>query len=298
VSSCAREPEEPQPTTFRDACRAIHHDVASDAGDDTISLEGRTRFYHHDAPVSHAILLLHGFTNCPQQFDEFARDLHARGCNVYVPRIPHHGKKNRLTTDLQDLSVAEMTTFAERAFERSRRLGAHTTILGLSLGATLAMWLAQTQPVDLVVPVSPFLMPYGWSRAVGGAAMRAAMALPDYYCWWDARVLTGTRPPYAYPGYPLHALAQITFLGESIFDRAAQMKPSARRCVLVSNVGDNGISNSVAADLLATWQRRRAPYAEVVLRDLGVPRHDIIDPTTFPEARTLVYPRLAELALS
>jgi hypothetical protein len=31
---------------------------------------------------------------------------------------------------------------------------------------------------------------------------------------------------------------------------------------------------------------------------LGVPRHDIIDPTTFPEARTLVYPRLAELALS
>jgi carboxylesterase len=298
ASSCTRAPDEPDAKTFADARRAIEHDIAMDAGDDTLSLEGRTRFYHYGRPVSHAILLLHGFTNCPQQFDEFARDLYARGCNVYVPRIPHHGKKYRLTQDLQDLNVAEMRAFAERTFKLSRLLGTRTTVLGLSLGATLAMWLAQTQPADLVIPIAPFLMPAGWNRTAGGATMRAAMLLPNFYWWWDIRLLTGTRPLYAYPGYPIHALAQITFLGDSIFDLAAKAKPLARRCVLVLNADDNGISNSVAADLLAIWQHQRAPYTEVILRDLGKPRHDIIDPTTFPDARTLVYPRLAALALS
>jgi pimeloyl-ACP methyl ester carboxylesterase len=284
--------------SFADACAAIERDIASDVADATISDAGRPRLYQHGRPATHAILLFHGFTNAPQQFDELARELYARDCNVYVPRIPHHGKKDRLTQDLGSLSVAEMQGFSARAYDLARRLGSRITVLGLSLGGTLTMWLAQTQPVDLAIPIAPFLMPYGWTRAEGGAAMRAAQVLPDFYWWWDARVRENTRPIYAYPGYPIHALAQITFLGEAIFDLASTQKPLARRCTLVSNVDDPGISNDVSHALLQSWQQHGAPYAELLLRNLGQPRHDIIDPTTFPAARTLVYPKLTTLATS
>jgi hypothetical protein len=66
----------------------------------------------------------------------------------------------------------------------------------------------------------------------------------------------------------------------------------------VSNVDDTGINNDVSRALLTAWQQHGAPYQELVLHDLGQPRHDIIDPTTFPAARTLVYPKLTALATS
>jgi len=160
------------------------------------------------------------------------------------------------------------------------------------------MWLAQTRAVDLAIPIAPFLMPYGWTRARGGAAMRVAQVMPDFYWWWDVRVRENTRPIYAYPGYPIHALAQITFLGDAIFDLASRQKPLARRCTLVSNVDDPGINNDVSRALLRAWQQHGAPYHDLLLHNLGQPRHDIIDPTTFPAARTLVYPKLTALAMS
>jgi pimeloyl-ACP methyl ester carboxylesterase len=300
ATSCSGPPSASNPDvrSFAQARAAIENDIAADVADATISIAGRSRLYDHGRPVTHAVLLFHGFTNAPQQFDELARELYARGSNVYVPRIPHHGKKDRLTQDLVSLSVAELQGFSERAFDLLRPLGSRTTVLGLSLGGTLTMWLAQTQPVDLAIPVAPFLMPYGWTRGVGGATMRAAQLSPDFYWWWDARVLENTRPAYAYPGYPIHALAQVTFLGDAIFDLASRLKPLARRCTLVSNVDDTGINNDVSRALLTAWQQHGAPYQELVLHDLGQPRHDIIDPTTFPAARTLVYPKLTALATS
>jgi hypothetical protein len=62
------------------------------------------------------------------------------------------------------------------------------------------------------------------------------------------------------------------------------------------NEHDNAVVNSVARDLLALWNSRGAGYRELVLSSVG-PRHDVIDPTTFPQGRTLVYPKLEALVL-
>ncbi|HTD33206.1 MAG TPA: alpha/beta fold hydrolase [Candidatus Elarobacter sp.] len=303
LPGCARRPPAAPanlttaPMRFGEAVRAIRETIARDRADPAIRPEALPRLYEHGAPVPHAVLLYHGFTNCPQQFDELARAYHARGCNVYVPRIPRHGLEDRLTRDLANLTIPELTTFAEKTFELARGLGTATSAVGLSLGGTLVLWLAQTQPLDLAVPIAPFLMPVPNVQFIGHPAIRLLHAVPNMYFWWDVRVKQNCKPDYAYPGYSTHALAELVFFGDEIARDARSTKPSARDCVLVLNEHDNAVDNRVTRALMTVWARRGARYRELVLTGLGGPRHDVIDPTTFPQGRTLVYPTLERIVL-
>lgn len=287
---------------FADAVRTVRAAIAHDAADPTILPAALPRLYEHGTPVRNAVVLFHGFTNCPQQFDELARAYHARGCNVYVPRLPRHGLRDRLTRALTDLSVAELQRSATDAFALASGLGTAVSAVGLSLGASMVMWLAQTQPVDLAIPIAPFLMPAAPPNGtpipqfVGEPAMRMLHALPNMYWWWDLNVKEHCKPDYAYPGYPTHALAELVFLGDAIAAEAAKSSPRAKRCVLVLNEHDDAVVNAVARDLLAVWNGNGARYRELVLTGMGK-RHDVIDPTTFPQGRTLVYPKLEALVL-
>src|SRR5665213_1707816 len=126
LAACAPAATEPPPPVeaarpFAESVRAIRAAIARDAADPAILPAGVPRLYEHGAPVQHAVVLYHGFTNCPQQFDELARDYHARGCNVFVPRIPHHGLKDRLTRDLANVTVSELQGFAAETFGLARR---------------------------------------------------------------------------------------------------------------------------------------------------------------------------------
>jgi carboxylesterase len=286
----------PSPS-FAQASASIRAVIARDAGDPLLEKAALPRFYEHGKAVENAVVLFHGFTNCPQQFDELARQFHDRGCNVYVPRIPYHGHKDRLTRDLAKLTVPELQASATEAYGFARGLGKRVTALGLSLGGSMALYLAQTQPIDLAVPVSPFLMPIGIPDGLGLLAMQLLNFWPDMYWWWDPRVKENCLPVYAYPGYPTHALAECVFLGNSVIELAPKDKPLGRRCTLVTNRNESAVNNNVARKLFKRWQSEGADYGEVVLTGLGVPRHDIIDPTTFPQARTLVYPKLEKIVL-
>jgi carboxylesterase len=302
LPACSSPPaERPSPAAppprFGDAVRAIRAGIARDRADPALRPEASPRLYEHGAPAKHAVLLYHGFTNCPQQFDELARAFHARGCNVYVPRLPRHGYENRLTRDLANLSIAELTAFANETFELTRALGQTTSALGLSLGGTLVMWLAQTQPIDLAVPLAPFLMPIPNVQLIGHPAIRLLHTVPDMYFWWDVRLKQHCKPDYAYPGYSTHALSELVRFGDEIAGDARQAKPSARACVLVLNEHDNAVDNRVTRALMASWLQHGARYREVVLTGFGGAHHDVIDPTTFPQGRTLVYPKLERIVL-
>jgi carboxylesterase len=301
LSACARPaadlPEPVAPGSFTEAVGTIRGAIARDAADPALLPAGLSRLYEHGRPVRQAVVLLHGFTNCPQQFHELARAYHARGCNVYVPRIPHHGLTDRLTHDLEKLTVAELQLFAAETFALARNLGTSVSVLGISLGGTLALWLAQTQPVDLSVPIAPFLIPLPNPQFLGGPALRLLRTVPSMYWWWDIRVKERCKPDYAYPGYPTHALAEMIFFGDAISAAAAKAAPQARRCVIVLNERDDAVDNRVTRGLLATWTQHGARYREV-LSGVAEKRHDIVDPTTFPAARSLVYPKLEALVLA
>ncbi len=280
---------------FDAAVAGIEALIAADRADPAIAAYAYPRLYHHGAAVDTTVVLYHGFTNCPQQFDELAQRLHARGCNVYVPRLPLHGDRDRLTHALGGLTIAALADAATASYVAARGLGRHVTAVGLSLGGTMALYLAQTQPLDHAVPIAPFLMPIGVPGWAGMPLMTAIAWLPDVYVWWDPRIKQDCLPMYAYPGFPTHALATTVFFGNAIV--AAHAAPRGARCTLVTNAHESAVNNAVAERLQASWRNSGMRCADVVLDDLGPPRHDIIDPTTFPQARTLVYPRLESIVL-
>ncbi|MGB8796366.1 MAG: alpha/beta fold hydrolase, partial [Candidatus Aquilonibacter sp.] len=289
-------PGEPPRLSYADSVRAIRAVIAHDAADTTLIHDALPRLYEHGGPVENAIILFHGFTNCPQQFDVLARQFYARGCNVYVPRIPRHGQSDRLTTTLADLTIEELGKSTLDAFAYARGLGRRVSSVGLSLGGSMSLWLAQAMPIDLAVAVSPFLMPIGIPRGVGTVAMHTLYTIPSMYWWWDPRVKQNCLPTYAYPGYPTHGLAEVTFFGDRLFAYSGG-KPLGKACILVTNANESAVNNSVSRDLLAQWKSSGADVSEIVLSGLGPPRHDIIDPTTFPQGVHLVYPRLMDMVL-
>ena len=239
-------------------------------------------------------MLLHGLTNCPQQFDAFAQLLHARGENVYVPRLPFHGHRDRLTPALGAITATDIQRAAIDAARLGQGLGAHTSVLGLSLGATMALWLAQMGAVDNAVGVAPFLMVAFAPRRPGMLLMRVLQALPNRFLWWDPRRKAALPPDYAYPGFWTHCLAQCVVAGAAIFAVAARAAPSAPHGTVVINAQDPAVNNGAARELVGRWQRRGAAYDLAVWDDLGRV-HDVVDPSTYPAAATLVYPRLVAL---
>ena len=239
-------------------------------------------------------MLFHGLTNCPQQFDEFARLLHARGENVYVPRLPFHGHKNRLTRAIGNITLADIEAAASDAARLGAGLGANVSALGLSLGATMALQLAQTGRVNNAVGIAPFLMVPLVPRGPGMLLMHALETLPNRFLWWDPRRKEQMPPVYAYPGFWTHCLARCVFAGDALIAAAGRALPAAPRCTVVINAQDPAVNNAAARELAARWHARGATYALVVWDDLGKV-HDVIDPTTYPAAPTSVYPRLTAL---
>jgi carboxylesterase len=290
-------PEPLQRPGYAEAVAGIRATIARDQADATLAATAIPRFYDHGKRAENAVLLLHGFTNSPQQFDLLAQQFYARGCNVYVPRIVRHGQKDRLTDILADLTGRELAQTALEAYRLASGLGERISVVGLSLGGAMSLWLAQTQTLDLAVPISPFLMPIGIGRGLGNLAMHALYTIPDWYMWWDPRVKAKCLPDYAYPGFPTHSLAMVTFFGDAIFSFAGKVKPLGKRCTLVLNQNESAVNNNVTRDLMALWKGDGANYDIDVLTGLGEPRHDIIDPTTFPQGKTLVYPKIESIVL-
>src|SRR5687767_3385392 len=44
-----------------------------------------TKLYDHGHQTEHVIILIHGFTNCPEQFNELGKQHFEAGNNVFIP---------------------------------------------------------------------------------------------------------------------------------------------------------------------------------------------------------------------
>src|SRR5437660_4567140 len=137
-----RDPRHPRPEPGYDAAMArLDSTYARDGGD--IRPECRTRLIPSGSRTDRVIVLLHGFTNCPKQFERLGEALAGRGYNVLIPRLPWHGEGNLMTTDLSRLTAEELVAAGEDAVDIAHGLGRHVTVVGLSWSAVLAAWLAQ-----------------------------------------------------------------------------------------------------------------------------------------------------------
>ena len=133
----------------------------------------RSRVLEQGRRTRVAVVLLHGYTNCPQQWDRIASAYAASGVSVVVPRLPGHGYADRLTRALGDLTPEALAAVADQAVDIAAGLGEEVHVVGSSAGGALATWLAtRRDEVDQLTLISPL------GRAAAGAGVPGRAADP------------------------------------------------------------------------------------------------------------------------
>lgn len=103
-------------------------------------LPGAEPFTHHGGATG--VLLCHGFTGSPQSLRPWAEYLAEAGLSVWLPRLPGHG------TTWQEMARTRWEDWyaeVDRAFDELRAKSDEIFVMGLSMGACLALRLAEVR---------------------------------------------------------------------------------------------------------------------------------------------------------
>jgi len=258
-----------------------------------------TRVLTSGAKVANVIVLLHGFTNCPKQFDSLAAGFARRGYNVYQPLLPRHGAPDRMSQELARLTADELTHAGRDAVDIARGLGDHVTVMGLSSSAIVTAWLAQHRPdVDRAVLIAPSFAPRKMRAPVVRRMANVLLRAPNFFVWWDGTAKADVAGPrQCYPRFASRALAEVYRLGFTVLDDAARSRPAAGKIVILTTALDEGVNNDPAKDLARRWRARGAEVRTYEFPEsLGV-RHDMIDPEQPYQRVSVSYPVLERMAI-
>jgi len=255
-----------------------------------------TRVYSHGQRVERSLVLLHGFTNCPQQFDMLGKMFFERGWNVIIPRYPRHGYLDRLNTAIAELRAEHLIAVANRATEVGTGLGERVTVAGLSLGAILTGLVAQTREgIDRAVLIAPML----GLRPIPGPALNAISAgakmLPNFYMWWNNRMRETLGPPYGYPRFATHAYAALFDCGHELVSRARKSAPKAGSIAVITNAAEPRLDNRFTYRLIESWRRHGTNVHAFEFPASDRLTHDLIDPGNAAQRTEYVYPIVTRL---
>lgn len=117
------------------------------------TVEGCEPLSTGDGP--HGVLVLHGFTGCPQSMRPLAEAFAGAGFTVELPLLPGHGTtvEDMVATGWDDWSKAALAAYDELAGRCDR-----IVMAGLSLGGALTAWVATRRPeVAGIVCVNPMV---------------------------------------------------------------------------------------------------------------------------------------------
>ncbi len=264
---------------------------------DTPEIGDRSRsfFLLPREPNGRAALLLHGLTASPGQMERFAGILAERGYAVVVPRLPRHGRSDRLTTELAKLDAVELVERTNLALAAARDLAPRITVVGFSLGGTLALRLAHDETLERAVAIAPFLG-FAWlPNRVAPTFARAVLRLPNAFAWWDPIARASQMPAHGYPRYSTHAVARAYGLAHELLADARRSAPRTKEIVAVTNTREAAVNNRAVRRLLTAWKASGGlGIREERLRGLRI-SHDIVEPERHPDLADRVLPQLLQI---
>ncbi len=200
-------------------------------------------------------LVLHGFTGNPQSMRGLALALADAGFTVEMPLLPGHG------TDISDMIPTRWKDWCRAADDAYAELAARSdavAVVGLSMGGTLAVWLAEHHPdVAALSVVNPLITPpdaetlqlietmvEGGDEVAPGIGSDIAM---------EGAVES------AYPGLPLRAAL-------SLFEGVAEVEALLESVicpVLLFTSSQDHVVDPKSSDVLAS--RAKGPVDRIVL---------------------------------
>jgi carboxylesterase len=257
-----------------------------------------TTFLTHGKKTERAILLLHGYTSSPRLYVKFADEFFKRGYNVLIPRFPHHGMKNRMTSALKNQTEQELLSVTNEALDILQGLGDQVIVTGFSMGGALTLWAAQHRAdVSLACAISPALAYHAVPLALTPLVIQAFLWMPNQFWWWDDKLKDAPTPPlHAYPRYSTRGLAHLTNVGLKVRALSRQAKPLAGSVLVVTNPTDENVNNAYAHEIVNNWKALGAQQVRFYEFDPSLKLlHDIMDPDQPYQQVDVVYPILFDL---
>lgn len=281
---------------YQESVRRIN-DLRKLDGED-VSPDGRTIFLARGQETNKAIVFFHGNTNSPRQFEALGKIFYEKGYNVLIPRVPHHGLKDRMTKDLSRLTALELVKACNDSVDIARGLGQHVTVVGFSMGANMAGWVAQNRSdVDRAVIIAPF---WGWKGLPTyffKPFITFLSVMPNRFVWWDKKAKTAlTGPTSSYYGFSTRGVGQIMGLGWLVMRQARRVAPKAQAIVVITSGLDDAVDENNLDRVVNNWRRHSHVKITRYKFDKALCAfHDMIDPQQPYQRTAVVYPKLIEL---
>jgi len=108
------------------------------------------------------VLLIHGFSECPDRFSELCSYLSEKKFNVYAPLIAGHGTH---PDDLMKTSPKEWEESVKEAYEKLKGISQEIFLVGNSFGSNLAFWLIKeydNEQKGVITLGAPIFLKYHW----------------------------------------------------------------------------------------------------------------------------------------
>ena len=210
------------------------------------------------------MLVLHGFTSCPQSVRPLAHALAGAGYTVELPLLPGHGTTpdDMATTTWDDWAAGALSAYDELSARCDR-----VAVAGLSLGGALAALIAAERPsTAAVIAVNPGVEP------PVAAVLEAITALADAGTERIDAVANDVADPsvreLAYESTPVACVL-------SLFDGQAKLVPrladitcpvliaTSRQDHLVMNSSSELLASAVAGPVERLWLERSYHVATI-----------------------------------
>lgn len=253
---------------------------------------------NHGQKVERVIVLLHGYRNCPSQFQQLGMIFYEQGYNVIIPRMPHHGLADVLTADQAQLTADELAAHVTEAVDIAQGLGDHVTVAGISTGGVLAGWAAQNRAdIQQAVLIAPVFGLHAIPVPLTTPAANLFTVLPNFFLWQDGELKADVpNPPQVYPQNATQAISQILRLSFAVQAEASRSAPAATSILVVTNAYDDAVDNEVTAEVVANWRENGLAYLQTYEFEAGLGLdHDLIDPAHPKQKIDKVYPVLLDL---
>ena len=283
-------------TDYETAMSRFAQVQAREEADGTLNPVCCSKLLTHGSKTERVIVLMHGMTNCPQQFVKLAPIFYEQGYNVLIPRMPHNGLANLDTDALRYLKAAELRDCSNTMVDIARGLGDHITYLGLSVGGLMAAWVAQYRnDVNKAVIIAPsFTISPRLGVVLSKVIMRLFLILPNIMTQRLRPFKDG--PDHNYLGFASRGLGEMMRFGFSIYDTSKKTSAAAQSVLVITNAADAAVNNKIPLQVAKNWQINGLKQLDKYEFDAKYKLlHDIIDPGQKLQNVAVSYPILLDL---